>query len=211
MEGCWFCLSNPNADVELVASVGESGKTLHLRAVFGFTLLPCSPAVGWYSSLRSFLPALCLCSHAAPHETLHSCCHSAADEECYIALHKLLCVQCSPVLMLYFFAAGEECYIALDKGAITEQHVLVRPLGSMVAAGGAHVPLLSSCSSACAAAALVCRARSGTCRSGCAVQAVSLALLTVDVNTCTLPPAPLATWGWLVTCGMRLIPLNNSK
>ena len=23
VEGCWFCLSNPNADVELVASVGE--------------------------------------------------------------------------------------------------------------------------------------------------------------------------------------------
>lgn len=24
VEGCWFCLSNPNADVELVASVGEA-------------------------------------------------------------------------------------------------------------------------------------------------------------------------------------------
>lgn len=23
VEGCWFCLSNPNADVELVASIGE--------------------------------------------------------------------------------------------------------------------------------------------------------------------------------------------
>ena len=26
VEGCWFCLSNPNADVELVASVGELGR-----------------------------------------------------------------------------------------------------------------------------------------------------------------------------------------
>jgi RNA recognition motif-containing protein len=24
VDGCWFCLSNPNADVELVASVGEA-------------------------------------------------------------------------------------------------------------------------------------------------------------------------------------------
>ena len=23
VDGCWFCLSNPNADVELVASIGE--------------------------------------------------------------------------------------------------------------------------------------------------------------------------------------------
>lgn len=24
VEGCWFCLSNPNADVNLVASIGRS-------------------------------------------------------------------------------------------------------------------------------------------------------------------------------------------
>jgi len=27
VEGCWFCLSNPNADVELVASVGEQSNS----------------------------------------------------------------------------------------------------------------------------------------------------------------------------------------
>ena len=25
VEGCWFCLSNPNADTELVASIGGRG------------------------------------------------------------------------------------------------------------------------------------------------------------------------------------------
>jgi RNA recognition motif-containing protein len=33
VEGCWFCLSNPNADVNLVASIGEPGPTSCTRCL----------------------------------------------------------------------------------------------------------------------------------------------------------------------------------
>lgn len=32
VEGCWFCLSNPNADVNLVASIGMSPYPHHISA-----------------------------------------------------------------------------------------------------------------------------------------------------------------------------------
>ena len=40
VDGCWFCLSNPNADVELVASIGEA---LPIRISFFFLI----DRLGW--------------------------------------------------------------------------------------------------------------------------------------------------------------------
>ena len=48
VEGCWFCLSNPNADVELVASVGASKSEHEPARVKGADMYPrstaCAPA-----------------------------------------------------------------------------------------------------------------------------------------------------------------------
>ena len=35
VEGCWFCLSNPNADVNLIASIGASAFTVCMCSVIG--------------------------------------------------------------------------------------------------------------------------------------------------------------------------------
>lgn len=44
VEGCWFCLSNPNADVELVASVGEQSNSPNILTVHAVEGVPDLPA-----------------------------------------------------------------------------------------------------------------------------------------------------------------------
>lgn len=45
VEGCWFCLSNPNADIELVASVGASPQILlRIRLLTTSSILARAPS-----------------------------------------------------------------------------------------------------------------------------------------------------------------------
>lgn len=153
VDGCWFCLSNPNADVELVASVGAlcsppGTLTTGLQACWFckgsvFTVgVVCAPVSGcvWqtcpFRHLCLAWRVLSLPAERILYLSLVFWSSRAAAAPCMYSL-RLYCLR---LYSLYLYCAlralraslitgaGEECYVALDKGAITEQHVLVLPV-----------------------------------------------------------------------------------
>lgn len=129
VENCWFCLSNPSADVDLVVSVGAPGFPGSNGGVAGFLLgglaarsgprpRACAPGAAMQACLRCLLelreprvwgglvlppPATAgIPGGLQPHQPA-----GAPNPETRLP------------------GAGEEVYAAIDKGAITDSHVLL--------------------------------------------------------------------------------------
>ena len=86
VEGCWFCLSNPNADVNLVASIGACGLFERVQRSCAL-LVHLSPSICPRPSMLPFVRRS---------DEERQCLRSMPHQQCPLLRHELCCLDIMP-------------------------------------------------------------------------------------------------------------------